>query len=140
MVRPPFVFERRSQHPAHNAVNALLNLGYTLLANELASRLESAGFDPRIGYYHGVRYGRSSLALDLIEAHRVAVVDRLTLSVLNRRMFGLSDFEERGVAGVRMTRPALRRYLALYEEAVGELVLREESPRGRMQRTMYECR
>jgi CRISP-associated protein Cas1 len=36
MVRPPFVFERRSKHPAHNGVNALLNLGYTLLASTRA--------------------------------------------------------------------------------------------------------
>lgn len=56
MIRPPFVFERRSKHPAHNATNALLNLGYVLLGNEIASRLEAAGFDPRIGYFHGLRY------------------------------------------------------------------------------------
>ncbi len=31
MEKAPFVFDRRSKHPAHNAVNALLNLGYTLL-------------------------------------------------------------------------------------------------------------
>lgn len=140
MVRPPFVFERRSQHPAHNAVNALLNLGYTLLANEVASHLESAGFDPRIGFYHGVRYGRSSLALDLVEIHRVAVIDRLTLSILNRRMFGVEDFEERGELGVRMTRAALRRYLALYEEALGEVVPRVESPRTRIQAQVAELR
>lgn len=140
MVRPPFVFERRSQHPAHNGVNALLNLGYTLLAGEIASRLEASGFDPRIGFYHGVRYGRLSLALDLLEAHRVAVIDRLTLSVLNRRMLGLDDFEERGSAGVRVTRAALRRYLALYEEALGDVVPGEESARGRIQRQVAELR
>ena len=49
MILSPFVFERRSKHPAHNATNALLNLGYVLLGNEIASRLEAAAFDPRIG-------------------------------------------------------------------------------------------
>jgi CRISPR-associated protein Cas1 len=140
MIRPPFEFERRSQHPAHNPVNALLNLGYTLLANEVASCLESAGFDPRIGYYHGIRYSRSSLALDLVETHRVAVIDRLTLSILNRRMFGVEDFEERGELGVRMTRSALRRYLALYEDALGEVVPRMESPRARIRAQVSELR
>ena len=52
-------------------IDALLNLGYTLLSVEIAGRLEASGFDPRIGYYHGIRYGRQSLALDLLESHRV---------------------------------------------------------------------
>lgn len=133
MVRAPFRFERRSKHPAHNPVNALLNLGYTLLAGEVASRLESAGFDPRIGYYHGVRYGRSSLALDLIEAHRVDVVDRLTLSILNRRMLSPEDFEDKGgAAGIRLVPAALRRYLAIYESAMGEASPQGDTPRARI--------
>lgn len=141
MVRPPFRFERRSQHPAHNEVNALLNLGYTLLVGEIASRLEAAGFDPRIGYYHGVRYGRLSLALDLVEAHRVSVIDRLTLSVLNRRMLAVDDFEVKGgYSGVRMTRAALRRYLAVYEEAMGEVAPGEATPRARIQRQVEALR
>lgn len=141
MVRPPFRFERRSQHPAHNEVNALLNLGYTLLAGEVASRLEAAGFDPRIGYYHGVRYGRLSLALDLMEVHRVSVIDRLTLSVINRRMLGVDDFERKGeVSGVRLTRAALRRYLALYEEAMGTVAPGEGTARGRMERQVGALR
>lgn len=141
MVRLPFVFGWRSKHPAHNEVNALLNLGYTLLSGEVASRLEAAGFDPRIGYYHGVRYGRSSLALDLVEAHRVAVIDRLTLSILNRRMLSLQDFEDKGAgAGTRMTRPALRRYLSLYEEALGDVAPAGESARARIQQQVDALR
>ena len=47
----------------------LLNLGYVLLGTEIASRLEAAGFDPRIVYFHGLRHGRSRLPLDLLEPH-----------------------------------------------------------------------
>ncbi|MEX1368625.1 MAG: CRISPR-associated endonuclease Cas1 [Nannocystaceae bacterium] len=141
MVRPPFVFETRSKHPARDEVNALLNLGYTLLAGEVASRLEAAGFDPRIGFYHGVRYGRASLALDLMEIHRVAVIDRLTLSVINRRMFSPDDFEVASEgAGVRMIRPALRRYLSQYEEALGDVAPDGASARTRIQHQVDELR
>ncbi len=141
MVRAPFSFERRSKHPAHNEVNALLNLGYTLLSNEVASRLEALGFDPRIGYYHGIRYGRNSLALDLVEAHRVSVVDRLTLSILNRRMLSLQDFEDDGSgAGPRLARPALRRYLSLYEEALGDVAPNGGSARTRIQKQVEQLR
>lgn len=138
MVRPPFSFQRRSKHPAHNAVNALLNLGYTMLTNEVASRLEAVGFDPRIGYYHGVRYGRSSLALDLVEAHRVDVIDRLTLGIMNRRILAPEDFEEKGdELGTRLALPALRRYLALYEGAMRE---GEPAPRTRIQEQVNALR
>ena len=134
MVRPPFVFERRSKHPAHNPVNALLNLGYTLLAGEIAGRLETVGFDPRVGFFHGVRYGRSSLALDLIEPHRVRVIDRLTLSILNRRMLAPEDFEDRGPRlGIRLAPAALKRYLALYEAMMGDPAPGDGRPRDRIQ-------
>ena len=96
MVRRPFVFNKRSQHPARNEVNALLNLGYTLLTLEIASTLEAQGFDPRIGFFHGIRYGRTSLALDLIEAHRIDIIDRLTLALLNRRVFAPTHFHDAG--------------------------------------------
>jgi CRISPR-associated protein Cas1 len=116
-------------------------MGYTLLAGEVASRLEAAGFDPRIGFYHGVRYGRLSLALDVMEVHRVSVIDRLTLSVINRRMLAPEDFEAKGKhSGVRLTRPALRRYLALYEEAMGAVAPGEGTVRGRIQRQVEVLR
>jgi len=141
MVKPPFRFEHRSKHPARNAVNALLNLGYTLLAGEIASRLEAAGFDPRVGYFHGVRYGRSSLALDLIEAHRVDAIDRLTLAVLNRRTFAPEDFEDKGGSlGVRLTPPALRRYLTHYESAMGEATSAGDTPRARVRAQVASLR
>lgn len=141
MVRPPFRFERRSKHPARNAVNALLNLGYTLIVNEIASRLEAAGFDPRVGYFHGIRYGRSSLALDLVEAHRVDAIDRLTLAVLNRRTFAPEDFEDKGGdLGVRLKPAALRRYLVHYEAAMGEAAAPGDTPRSRIRAQILALR
>lgn len=133
LVRAPFRFERRTRHPARNPVNALLNLGYTLLGNEIGGRLGAAGFDPRIGFFHGIRYGRSSLALDLLEAHRVDVVDRLTLALLNRRVFGEVDFIDRGgSSGVRLTPAALRRYIGAYEQHLGEQFSASTTPRRRL--------
>lgn len=142
MIRGPLTFERRSQHPAHNGVNALLNLGYTLLASEIAGRLEAAGFDPRIGFFHGVRYGRLSLALDVLEGHRVATVDRVVLAAVNRRVVSPDDFEDHGGRrGVRLQRDALRRFLNLYEEGLGDLAPGEASTtRSRLEGTVMELR
>jgi len=140
MVQQPFRFERRSKHPAHNAVNALLNLGYTLLTGEIAGKLEQAGLDPRVGYYHGVRCGRSSLALDVIEPHRADVIDRLTLSILNRRILGLDDFQDKHQDGVRLEPDALRRYLTVYEHAMGEASADGDNPRERIRKSVEDLR
>jgi len=133
LIRAPFSFGYRSRRPAHNAVNALLNLGYTLVGNELSSRLEAAGFDPRVGFYHGVQYGRSSLALDLLEAHRIRVVDRFTLSLINRRMLTPEDFVSSEEHGVRLTRDALRRYLSAYEAMMARPTTQDASHRVRIE-------
>jgi len=94
---------------------------------------DPAGFDPRVGFYHGVRYGRSSLALDLLEAHRIRVVDRLTLSLLNRRMLTPEDFVTTEEHGLRLTRDALRRYLAAYEATMSRSTTQDGSPRDRIE-------
>ena len=133
LLRAQFSFGHRSRRPAHNPVNALLNLGYTLVGNEISDRLEAAAFDPRVGFYHGVRYGRSSLALDLLEAHRVRVVDRFTLSLVNRRMLTPEDFVTTEQHGVRLTRAALRRYLSSFEAMMSRTAGSDGAPRARIE-------
>ncbi len=52
-------FPGRKKHPSTDPANALLSLGYVLLGNEIAALLEARGFDPAVGFLHGLRYGRS---------------------------------------------------------------------------------
>lgn len=108
-------FPGRKKHPSTDPANALLSLGYVIVGNELASLLEARGFDPALGFLHGLRYGRQSLALDLVEAFRQPVVDRLTLRLLNRRQLGPDDFEG-GERGLLLKPDSLRTYLAHYED------------------------
>lgn len=108
-------FPGRKKHPSTDPANALLSFGYVLLGNEIAARLEARGFDPGVGFLHGLRYGRQSLALDLVEPFRQPVVDRLTLRLLNLRQVTPDDFEG-GQAGLRLVPDALKRFLTLYEE------------------------
>jgi CRISPR-associated protein Cas1 len=108
-------FPGRKKHPSTDPANALLSLGYVLLGNEIAALLEARGFDPAVGFLHGLRYGRSSLALDVVEVFRQPVIDRLTLRLLNRRQLTPADFEG-GEAGMRLGAEAFKRYLAFYED------------------------
>ncbi len=108
-------FPGRKKHPSTDPANSLLSLGYVLLGNEIGALLEARGFDPAVGFLHGLRYGRSSLALDVVEVFRQPMIDRLTLRLLNLRQLAPEDFEG-GETGLRLSTEALKRYLSLYEE------------------------
>ncbi|MBI5185792.1 MAG: CRISPR-associated endonuclease Cas1 [Nitrospinae bacterium] len=120
MVRNGFGFEGRKKRPPTDPVNALLSLGYTMIFNEISSLLDGLGFDPYLGYYHKPEYGRASLASDLMEEFRAPIVDRLTLRLVNNRMLAEKDFYNNPKGeGIYLTREALKRYFAEYEEFIG---------------------
>ena len=66
-------FSSRNRRPPKDPVNAALSLGYTLLHAETVLALYGAGFDPFIGFYHALDFGRESLACDVVEPLRVEV-------------------------------------------------------------------
>lgn len=61
MMLGSLTFAGRKKHPSTDPVNALLSFGYTLVFNEISSLLDGLGFDPYLGYFHTVEYGRASL-------------------------------------------------------------------------------
>jgi len=93
MFRTAITFTTRSRRPPQDPSNALLGLGYTLLVNEAIGVLSAVGFDPYVGFYHGIHYGRPSLALDLVEEFRPTIVDRLVTTLLNKQVLREDDFE-----------------------------------------------
>ena len=66
-------FASRSQHPAMDVVNAMLNYGYGLLYGKVEGALIRAGIDPYIGILHRDDYNRPVLAYDVVELYRVWV-------------------------------------------------------------------
>lgn len=66
-------FGERSQHPARDVVNAMLNYGYGLLYGKIESALIRAGIDPYVGVFHRDNYNRPVLVYDVIERFRVWV-------------------------------------------------------------------
>ncbi len=74
-------FDERSQHPAMDIANALLNYGYGLLYSKIEGALIKSGIDPYIGVLHRDNYNRPVLAYDVIEIYRVWV-DYVVFSLL----------------------------------------------------------
>jgi CRISPR-associated protein Cas1 len=111
-----FQFEARRRRPPTDPVNALLSLGYSLLRHDIQSAVNLIGFDPYLGYLHTQRYGRPSLALDLMEEFRPLVVDAVVLSAINRKAIAPADFITEPLSNaVSLTPDGLRIFLRLYE-------------------------
>jgi len=118
MVLKGFTFEGRKKHPSTDPVNALLSFGYTLIFNEISSLLDGLGFDPYLGYFHEVEYGRASLACDIQEEFR-ASVDRFTLNLINNNMLKEEDFYSNPKDGsVYLKREAMKEYFKEYEKYI----------------------
>jgi len=115
MVRHSFGFTGRQRHPAPDPVNALLSLGYTLVYNELSWLLDGLGFDPYLGFYHQPRFGHATLASDLLEEFRAPLVDRLTLYLVNERLFQAEDFYLHTSGGMYLRDEPRKRYFREYE-------------------------
>jgi CRISPR-associated protein Cas1 len=127
MLSQDFTFEKRTRHPPLDPVNALLSLGYVLISNELGALAESMGFDPFIGFLHGLRYGRRSLPLDLVEEFRHPVIDGLVQTLINKRIIKETDFQKESNGAFLLHKEALKRFFSLYEERLERNFIEEGS-------------
>ena len=85
-------WKERSQHPAKDPVNSLLNYGYAFLEREVRIAVALAGMDARIGFFHANDGRKDSLIFDMMEFFRQPVVDRLALNLLNKKMLQPENF------------------------------------------------
>ncbi len=116
-----FDFARRNRRPPRDPINALLSLGYSVLAKDLTIAIASTGLDPYLGYYHQPRFGRPSLALDLMEPFRPLIVDSAVLSAVNQRMVTERDFIAAGDS-VALTPSGRKGFFRAYEARMDQLV------------------
>lgn len=117
----PFDFTTRNRRPPRDAVNALLSLAYSVLAKDLTIVCQAVGFDPFLGFYHQPRFGRASLALDLMEPFRPLIGDSAVLSAINTRMVTPRDFVRAGDS-VALTPEGRKAFFRAYEQRMDSLV------------------
>ena len=97
-----FSFDGRNRRPPRDPVNALLSLLYSVLGKEISGALQSVGLDPQVGFLHADRPGRDSLAQDILEEFRAWWIDRLVLSLVNRKQIQISDFVTEASGAVQL--------------------------------------
>jgi CRISPR-associated protein Cas1 len=116
-----FDMDGRNRRPPRDPVNALLSLGYSLLAKDVTVACYAVGFDPFVGFYHQPRFGRPALALDLMEPFRPLVVDSAVLTAINTGMVTEADFVRAGGA-VGLTPSGRKGFFRAFEARMDTLV------------------
>ena len=111
-----FEFTARSKRPPLDPANAILSFLYAILANDVRSALETTGLDPQVGFLHGLRSGRPSLALDIMEEFRAYLGDRVMLNLINLKQVTKKDFDIRESGEVRMSDEARKTVLEAYQK------------------------
>ncbi len=115
MLKCDFSFQGRNRRPPRDPVNVIISLAYTLLTKEVCSALEAESFEPYLGFLHGIRYGRKSLALDMMEEFRQPVVDRLVILLFNKRMLGKYDFDIPEEGRILLNEDGFKKFCTEYE-------------------------
>lgn len=105
----------RNKRPPTDPLNCLLSFLYGMLRVAVQGALDQVGLDPYIGFLHTVRPGKPALALDLMEEFRPLLVDRLALTLLNRRELTPACFEVLPNGAHRLTDSGRKAVLAAWQ-------------------------
>ncbi|MBN8247348.1 MAG: CRISPR-associated endonuclease Cas1 [Verrucomicrobia bacterium] len=121
-----FPFERRSTRPPHNAVNACISFGATLVYYETVAACHVHGLDASLGCLHATEDGRWSLALDLMEPFRPCFVEALALDCFSHQILNATHFEARN-GGCYLNEEGRRKFILQYERRMERQFLSEHT-------------
>lgn len=116
-----FDFTGRNRRPPKDPVNAMLSLAYAMLCREWTLVLSGVGLDPYLGFYHQPRFGKPALALDMMEPFRPLIADSVVLRAINEGSVRQDDFQIHP-GGCLMTRSGRKRFIAVYERRMNQLI------------------
>lgn len=110
--------EQRSGRPATDAVNAALNVAYSLLLADVLRSIVACGLDPVAGVMHSAGRNKPGLALDLMEELRAPVADSAVVWAFNNGELKERDFR-RDIDAVRLTDRGRKALIRAYERRAG---------------------
>jgi len=121
-VASEFQFKNRTRRPPLDRTNALLSFLYSIVGNDISAALQGVGLDPQVGFLHQDRPGRDSLALDVLEEFRAWLVDRMVLSLINRKQIQSQDFEIEASGAVKLKTKARKNILTALQNRKQETI------------------
>lgn len=116
LFKNPKVFQGRSKRPPMDPGNAVLSYSYTILTNRIGSLLDGLGYDPFIGFFHTLDYGRMSLACDLVEAVRPIFCDWITLKWFNLGILDPEKDFEPNHGGIYLNKEGQKKFFPQYRK------------------------
>ena len=116
-----FDFRGRNRRPPRDPVNAVLSFLYAMLIKQATVTAFTVGFDPYLGFYQQPKYGKPTLALDLVEEFRPLIADSACLRLINNGELGPEHFIKRGDA-TALTQNGRRRVIEAYERRMDTLI------------------
>lgn len=117
-----FTFAGRNRRPPLDRINAILSFAYTTLAGDCANALSGVGLDPYVGFLHGDRPGRKSLALDLMEELRPVLADRLILTLINTKAIQAGHFETQKDGAVYLNDEGRKAFFSAWQNHKKEMI------------------
>jgi CRISPR-associated endonuclease Cas1/CRISPR-associated protein Cas4 len=119
-LRAFFQMDGRNRRPPRDPVNALLSFAYACLAREITAITAGLGLDPYVGFMHQPRFGRASLALDLMEEFRPVIADSVVINAINNAVVDADDFLIRPT-GVSLKDNARPGFVEVFERRMDEV-------------------
>ena len=112
---PDFAFKARTRRPPQNRLNALISFGNSLLYTAVLSEIYKTHLDPRIGFLHATNFRRFTLNLDVAEVFKPIYVDRLIISLIQKRQIQAKHFDTR-LGGIYLKEGGQKIFLKAWEE------------------------
>lgn len=116
LINPDFLFHGRNKRPPRDEFNSMISLGYSILMNELYSKIEAKGLNPYFGFMHRDKEKHPTLASDMMEEWRAVIVDSTVMSMINGYEIHKEDFiMDVDEPGCFLTRNGIKKYISKLE-------------------------
>lgn len=99
----------------------MLSFAYSMPTRQWFVTLSAVGFDPYRGIYHQPRYGRPSLALDMMEPFRPLIADSAVLTAINNGEVRPTDFIS-AAGSIHLSLSGRKRFIATFERRLAQKV------------------
>ncbi len=119
IIKDDFSFKGRNRNPAKDPFNSLLNLGYTLLYNEVITAINIKKLNPYAGFMHEDKVGHATFASDLMEEWRPVIIDSLVLNLIQNNIIRMEHFYKNNEnEGIFLNKEGYKIFISNYENKI----------------------
>lgn len=133
-----YQFNKRSQHPALDPFNSLLNYYLGILYSIVEEGLVRAGLDPYIGIFHRDEYNKPVLAFDMIELYR-DYAEQVAINCFLEKVVKKSMFDKGNKGDFTLNGKGKKVLIPIILDYLDEVILLNEKRRSRRSHIFLEA-